>query len=317
MKTALLLSFLFLASAAPASAAPAPAAAPATPPAAMFTLRRLTANVWAAIALPHSPAGSNAGFVIGDRAILVIDTFEDARAAEQLRDAIRQFSGLPIRYVVDTHYHLDHVGGNGVFAAAGATILAQAHVRDWERSENLKFFGPNITPAERARVEALTLPNLTYDTGVNLDLGGVAVEVRDEPGHTGGDSVVSIPSAEVVFTGDLLWNHTLPNLVDASTGPWLGTLGGLLGEHPNATFVPGHGDVARADDVRAFRGYLRDLRTDVRQAQQQGKTGDALVQQVTAALKPRYGWWAWFDAFAARNIADTDAELRGTKHLPG
>jgi cyclase len=76
------------------------------------------------------------------------------------------------------------------------------------------------------------------------------------PGHTGGDSVVFVPDANVVFGGDLIWKTHLPNLIDASTGPWIRTLDQLLDEHRTATFVPGHGEVASAADVRDFHDYL-------------------------------------------------------------
>ena len=159
-----------------------------------FLLKPLDHGAWAAIDNPAAKAdesGSNAGFVIGSDSVLVVDTFENPAAAEKLLAAIRQKTSLPVRFVVNTHYHLDHVAGNGVFAAAGATILAQQNVRRWERTENLKFFGDKITAQQRSSVEALRLPDVTYSQGVTLYLGGNrAVLLRALPGHTGGDTVV-------------------------------------------------------------------------------------------------------------------------------
>src|SRR5512132_2804317 len=80
-----------------------------------FTLHDLGSGVWAAVAAPGSGAGSNAGFIIGDGGVVVVDTFQSAAAAAQLLSAIRERTTLPIRFVVNTHYHLDHVAGNGVF----------------------------------------------------------------------------------------------------------------------------------------------------------------------------------------------------------
>ncbi len=96
------------------------------------------------------------------------------------------------------------------------------------------------------------LPEIVYETGIDLFLGSRQITVRYMPGHTGGDSVVFVPDANVVFGGDLIWTRHLPNLIDASTRPWIGTLDKLLAEHPAATFVPGHGDVAEGKDVRDF-----------------------------------------------------------------
>jgi glyoxylase-like metal-dependent hydrolase (beta-lactamase superfamily II) len=95
------------------------------------------------------------------------------------------------------------------------------------------------TQEQRAAVEAIVPPTLVYEHGIDLYLGSRLIQVRSFPGHAGGDSVVFVPDAHVVFTGDLFWRHSLPNTVDASTRPWLGTLTALLQAHPNDVFVPG------------------------------------------------------------------------------
>jgi glyoxylase-like metal-dependent hydrolase (beta-lactamase superfamily II) len=119
------------------SAGPAWSTAGAAEPApSYFTLHDLGHGVWAAISPPKSKAGANAGFVIGPDGVLVIDTFEDPAAASAMLDAIRTKTREPVRYVIDTHYHLDHTAGNNVFAAAGATVMAQRNVRTWERTQN-------------------------------------------------------------------------------------------------------------------------------------------------------------------------------------
>jgi cyclase len=142
----------------------------------LFTLKNVGDNVWAAIE-PQSQ--SNAGFVIGDDGVIVIDTFISvdsngnlgSQAAQQLLAEIRKVTHLPVKFVINTHYHLDHVGGNGVFMDAGATILAQQNVRGWIHGETLRLFGNNIKPEQKAFVEALAAPVLTYDHAVDLHLG--------------------------------------------------------------------------------------------------------------------------------------------------
>jgi cyclase len=293
---------------APSAAAPAPVN--------YFTIKPLGHNVFAAIAVPGSGAGSNAGFVIGDDGVAVIDTFQKVDAAKSLLAEIRKMTPLPVKYVINTHYHIDHVTGNGVFAEAGATIVAQKNVRDWIHTENKKFYGANITDAQKASVEGLTGPTQVYDTTLDLHLGAKLINVRYELGHTGGDSVVFIPDANVVFCGDLFWRHTLPNLIDASTEAWIATLSKLTEAHPAATFISGHGDVGTVDDVKAFQGYLIDLRRMVSEGRATGKSGDALVDDLTPKLKEKYGDWSAFNNFAKRNILDTDAEFAGTKKIP-
>ncbi|HZR29980.1 MAG TPA: MBL fold metallo-hydrolase [Terriglobales bacterium] len=305
LKTAFLLSLVLLFSL-PAFCADAPD----------FTVKKIGDGVYAAISGDGSKAGSNASFIIGSNGVAVIDTFIAAGPARDLLAEIRKITNLPIRYVVNTHYHLDHTGGNAVFAEAGATILAQRNVRGWLRTENLKFFGANPKPEDKARVEALALPDIVYSDAVDLYLGSRLVQVRQMPGHTGGDSIVIVPDANVVMGGDLVWQHHLPNLIDASTQLWIESLGKLLAEHPSAAFVSGHGDVATVADVRDFRDYLVTLRHDIATAQSAGKSGEELVDAVAAELKDKYGDWGFYAHFVQRNIQQTADELAGKKKVP-
>jgi cyclase len=282
----------------------------------LFTIKPLGNNVFAAIAKPKSSAGSNAGFVIGDDGVAVVDTFQDAAAARQLLAEIQKLTKLPIKFVVNTHYHLDHVTGNAVFAEAGAVIIAHRNVRGWIHTENLKFFGTGIKPEQKAWIDGLFAPNLVYDSSVELFLGSRRVLVRYFLGHTGGDSVVSVPDASVYFCGDLFWNKTLPNLIDASTEKWIASDLKMADEGPKATFIPGHGDVGTAMEVRAMAAYITDLRAALAQPVKDGLRDDALVNAVLPKLKEKYGDWNYFDHFAKPNILDTAKELRGEKKIP-
>lgn len=281
-----------------------------------FALHQLGQGIWAAIALPSSHAGSNAGFIVGDDAVLVVDSFEDPAAAQALLQVIRGKTQLPVRYLVNTHYHLDHVAGNGVYQAAGAVILAQRNVRAWERTENMKFFGDKITPAQRQMVQSYVLPSVVYRQGIEVHLGKRTVVVRVLPGHTGGDSVVVVPDAKVVFTGDLFWNHSLPNLIDADTRAQIQSNTTLVQDYPAATFVPGHGQSGNAADVRALNDYLLTLRSAITSSQNRGESGNALQASVHRQLRKTWGTWNYFDHFITPNIEQTVAELAGTKQVP-
>jgi len=145
-------------------------------------------------------------------------------------------------------------------------------------------------------------------------------------GHTGGDSVVSIPDAGIVFCGDLFWRRTLPNLIDATTSTWISTLSEFTEEKadtlPNSAlpraviFVPGHGDVGNAEDVQEFQAYLAWLRAAVKKGVDANKKGDALVAAVMPELTEKYGGWGFFKDFSRSNILDEGAELEGTKRIP-
>jgi glyoxylase-like metal-dependent hydrolase (beta-lactamase superfamily II) len=281
-----------------------------------FNLQKVGDRVWAAISTDTGKSDGNAGFVIGDDGILVVDTFEDPAPAKDLLAEIRKISNLPIRFVVNTHYHIDHVNGNDVFAAAGAVIVAHRNVRAWIRTENMKFFGPNPTAEQKARVESITLPTVVHDGAVDLYLGSRRVTVRFYPGHTGGDSVVSIPDAHVVFCGDLLWKEHIPNFVDANTPAWIKTLDAFSVDYGVNTWVPGHGGPATAEDIATFRKYIVDVRTWVANARAEGKSGDALVKSVLPEVRAKYGKWGYFDELASAGIQETAEELAGTKKVP-
>lgn len=281
-----------------------------------FTLVTLGNGAFAAIASEGGHAGGNAGFVVGDNGVAVIDTFEDPAAARELLAKIHEITNLPVKYVVNTHYHLDHVNGNDVFMAAGALVFAQRNVRSWIRTQNLNLVGGDSAPAKlQARIEALPLPDVVYDSGLDLYLGRL-LRVRVYEGHTGGDSVVIVPSAGVIYCGDLLWKDHFPNLIDASTDKWIETLKAIQSEYPHYTLVPGHGGVASAADAAEFQNYLTDLRAAVQKAMAEGDSGDVLVKAVLPQMLEKYGKWRWSKDFGPLNITETAEELAGTKKIP-
>jgi cyclase len=292
-------------------AQPAPDALP-------FTLKQVGPGVYAAIDGPKGASGSNAGFVIGDEGVLVVDSFFDPNATRALVAEIHKLTSKPILWVVNTHYHIDHTGGDGVLREAGARIVAHRNVRGWVRTENLHLFGDRITPQLKAQVEALALPDLVTDKPLTLWLGSRRVEVRPVEGHTGGDLVISIPDAKVLFCGDMLWRRFPPNIIDGTVAKWIATVKGFerLPEAKTMTFVPGHGDVADLADVKDFDAYLSDLTAEVTAARRKGLKGEDLVKAVMPKLKTKWGAWPYLDRSAPREIKYMEAELAGTKKRP-
>jgi cyclase len=316
-----LVSLIFLCTAVATSQTPAPVSAKLP-----FELKLIGPNIWAAIDDSNGDAGANAGFVVGDSGVVVIDTFENETAAKALLAEIQTITHLPVKFVVNTHYHIDHVAGNRVFSNAGAVIVAHRNVGAWVNSENLKFFGDKIKPEEKVFIEHLLGPEVAYDSELSLLLGTRRVDVKFFPGHTGGDSVVSIPDAGIVFCGDLFWRKTLPNLIDATTTAWLRTLSEIRaipspsaanGPNPHAViFVPGHGGVGDATDVQDFQKYLEFLRSTTQKALDNDKAGDDLVNAVMPQLTQSYGSWDFFKDFSRSDILDVAAELKGSKRIP-
>ena len=159
----------------------------------------------------------------------------------------------------------------------------------------------------------LTNPTVTFGAGtVHLYLGKREVILSTLPGHTGGDVLAYVPDTNVVFTGDLGWSKTLPNLVDATVNDWIPTLDKILNQYSAARFIPGHGNVAEAAEIKDFRDYLDDLRSRVKQGIADGLTVDQAKQQLK--LPEKYKAFA-FQNFATPNVEDMYKELTGAKQM--
>jgi len=287
-------------------------------PALPFVLKQVGPGVYAAIDGPEHKSGSNAGFVIGDDGVLVVDAFFYPEATRALVAEIRRLTPKPIRYVVNTHYHADHTGGDQVLRNAGAIIIAHKNVRGWVRTYNLNLLGDRITPQMKAQIESLPLPDLVTDKDLNVWLGSRKIVVRTVLGHTGGDLTIFVPDAKVLFTGDMLWRRIAPNLIDGSVGEWVATDADLaaMPDAARTVFVPGHGDVADVKDVADFRAYLLDLRQLVSDGRKAGLKDDALASAVMPKLKALHPDWTISDRAIAAEVRDMDQELSGTKKRP-
>ena len=294
---------------------PAAAQVPAPTGALPFRLQQLGPGVYAAIGGPM--AGSNAGFVIGDDGVLVIDAFFYTDAARALLGEIRKLTDKPIRYVVNTHYHIDHVSGDAVFKAAGASIIAHRNVPGWIHGENIHLMGADqIRPDIKAQIDALISPDRTVDRTTVLTLGKRKIVLRPMTGHTGGDLVVSVPDAKVMFAGDILWNHVGPTTIDGKILTWTTDLAHLETLPGAAIFVPGHGEVATAREVDDLKTLFDDLTRLTREARQQGLSGDALVQSVAPKLIALHPAWPRLERNAPLLATQMDQELAGTKRVP-
>ena len=283
-----------------------------------FVVKQVGPGVYAAIDGPEHKAGSNAGFVIGDDGVLVVDAFFNPEAARALVAEIHALTPRPIRYVVNTHYHVDHTGGDAVLRDAGAVIIAHRNVRGWERTNNINLLGDRITPEMRAQIEALPLPDVTTDKDLTVWLGSRKVVVQTVLGHTGGDLTIIVPDAKVLFTGDMLWRKIPPNLIDGSVKEWAATDADFasMPDAARMTYVPGHGDVAKLADVEEFRAYLLDLKRLGGEGRKAGMKGDALAQSVAPKLRALHPDWTISDRALAFEVRYMDQELAGTKKRP-
>ncbi len=307
-----------------------------------FVVVNVADGVYAAVAKSGGLATGNAGFIVGDDGVLLFDTFLTPVAVNQLVRSIDSEIRKPVKFAVNSHYHLDHTGGNQFLASIGVPIIAHEKLIEWQTTKNRRFLPKseellkriadtkkqlNDTPADqterRSQLERqlqrldvmitikLTNPTITFGGGsARVFVGQREVVLFTLPGHTGGDVLAFIPDANVVLTGDMAWRKTLPNLVDATVNDWIPSLDKLLNDYPTAKFVPGHGEVATAEELREFRDYLADLRSRVQTAIKEGQTLEQAKERLK--LPERFKGFS-FQNFATPNVEDMYKELSGTK----
>jgi len=202
---------------------------------------------------------SNAGFVVTSAGVVVIDALGSPALARELLAEIHRVTPQPVRYVVVTHYHADHVYGLQVFKEAGATIIAHRLGRDYLVSDaaQRRLAATRLVPADR-----------WIDADTTLELGDERLLIRHVgPAHTPEDLVVFAERSQVLFAGDLVFRGRVPYVGTADSRSWIGALGGLIELHP-AVIVPGHGAESTQPlaDLTLTREYLRYLRQSMAEA---------------------------------------------------
>ena len=219
-----------------------------------------------------SGGGGNIGILKSADALLVVDA-SYARTAHLIMDEIRKLSPLPIRYLINTHYHGDHTGGNAIIGK-GAEIISHTNCKAAQEA--------SMKPEERA--DAAGLPQKTFEKEMTLELGEETIRlIHFGPAHTSGDTVVIFDKAKVVHTGDLFF-HGVPPYIDVSNGSntknWVITIGKLAETYPDFTVIPGHGPVTTMKEYVKFAEYLRYLRKEVAAAIKAGKTKEQAMESI-------------------------------------
>lgn len=239
-------------------------------------------------------SGGNLLVCAGPDGALLVDAQYGQLAARIRAVTDSLCGGRPLRFVLNTHYHGDHVSGDSAMAAAGATIVAHANVR---RRMSVDRFNETFGSTAKAAPGA-ALPVLTFSDSLTFHLNGHEVRVIHlPPGHTDGDAVVWVPAANVLHTGDLLFNGTYP-VIDVSAG---GSIGGMIRSldrllplvGPATKVVPGHGPLADRAAMLRFRGMLVTVRDRVTKLVKEGRTLDQVMAAKPLADLDR-DWGAGF-----------------------
>jgi glyoxylase-like metal-dependent hydrolase (beta-lactamase superfamily II) len=234
--------------------------------------------------------GGNMGALLGSDGTLLVDD-QYAPLTEKILAAVRSAGGGPVRFVVNTHWHADHTGGNENLGRGGAVIVAHDNVRQrLSTGQFIEAFNHRVEPAPAA-----ALPVVTFAEGVTFHLNGETVRVfHVPPAHTDGDAVIHFLDSNVLHTGDLMFNGMYPFIDVDSGGSVRGAIAAvermleLVG--PETRIVPGHGPLADRAALVTYRDMLRDITDRVQALIDQGRSRDEVIAaKPTAAYDERWG----------------------------
>jgi glyoxylase-like metal-dependent hydrolase (beta-lactamase superfamily II) len=264
------------------------------------SFNQLSAHAWAYTA----EGDPNTGIVIGDDAIMVIDTQATPVMAQDVIRRIREVSDKPVKYVLLSHYHAVRVLGASAYEPQHIIASQDTYDLIVERGEQDKASEIGRFPRLFQNVESvpagLTWPTITFTGKMTLWLGKLEVQILQlGRGHTKGDTVVWLPEDKVLFSGDLVEFDATPYAGDAYFTDWPQTLANIAALQPEK-LVPGRGAaLMNADEVKAgldgTRAFVSELFASVKAGAAEGKALRAVYEDTFKRLQPRYGSWVIFN----------------------
>ena len=270
---------------------------PLNPTGVVLETRQLADGVYALMS--NTPFTDNAGFVVGKDAVLVIDSHFNGGMAEQIIQAVRAITDLPIRYLLNTNAFGDHVFGNFVFpkdtqiVAHQSTIDALAVSSVAGMAQTMaRTVGGDLSVFDGVQ---LRLPNIGFEDSWSVDLGGIIVEMYwFGPGMSPNDSVVYLPAEKIAWTANLVFGKgTIPWARSGDISIYQTTLDNFADTIKPTIIVPGHGDIVSGDLLNSYRQYLAEVVAQASTAAADGRTVDDLVNnaeinkeyEITESLK--------------------------------
>jgi cyclase len=251
-------------------------------------------------------ASANSTFLVSDKGILVVDTGLNAEEGRKLLSEIRQISSAPVRWIVNTHYHPDHRGGNAT-VGPDAIVISTRYTRDQALA---MASGREAIEATSYSRDVVVEKELTLFVGIH--------EVRifhPGPAHTKGDLVVYFPDERAISTGDLFLTNSCPAMDNGDMENWIAALDHMLGlrvEH----VVPGHFEVASKAELGRFRNYLAGVREQVRAMTARGDSFDQVKKNLHLEQFSNFRQYPQYEATFADNAAEYYRELQARSSTP-
>jgi glyoxylase-like metal-dependent hydrolase (beta-lactamase superfamily II) len=221
-------------------------------------------------------AGGNIGVSVGEDGIVIVDD-QFAPLAPKIKAALKGISDKPVRFVINTHWHGDHVGGNAQFSNE-STIIAQENVRERMKAGQ-KLMGNEVKPYPKE-----ALPIITFNDRASVHLNGEDIKaIHFVAGHTDGDAIIYFTKSNVIHMGDDFVTYGFP-FVDLESG---GSVAGIIDAvekvmstaPPDAKIIPGHGPLSTVADMKPFLDMMKETRARVQAAMKQGKTLEQMQKE--------------------------------------
>ena len=257
---------------------------------------------------------TNAGIIVGDAGVLVIDSLRVPSFARDLIKDVRHITEKPVQYVIDTHAHWDHSWGNEEFPEA--TIIGHENCHremvdvEWNRQWREKVVSSGLAWSDEARLVNITPPNLTFETSMRLYFGGrELVLMYLGKAHTSGDTFIHLPAEKLMFTGDVIQDRRVPYFGDSYPAEWPDTDDRLVGLSVER-FVSGHGPVGDHSGIVESRDFIHDLVENTQAAIREGRSESDTSATVVGALTDRYADWTGFETLDEK-LGEVYQKLKG------
>jgi len=259
--------------------------------------------------------GGNIAASVGEDGIVIVDD-QYAPLAEKIQAALKnlKITDKQVRFVINTHYHGDHTGGNEPFATTGSTVIAQDNVRKRLETPGIAGNGSSIKMETKAAPKG-ALPVITFEHDVTVHLNGEDIRALHFPaGHTDGDAIIFFPKNNVVHMGDDFVRYGFPFIDVASGGSVRGMIAAMekvsMQLPADVKVIPGHGALSNLDDVRAFLKMLKETSAVVEKAIEEHKTVEQMKQE--KILAP-WAKWSGESLDADKFIETLSNSLTGSK----